>query len=301
MGVGARLNWILHFGQPPRYNKDVKFIKIDICPEEMHNGKPAAVALVGHAYGIVGQLNQRVSAEPTIQVPFDTVWWQSLQSKIRSNAQVSADLAADRSVPMNYYITLTAIQKAMPRDALIMSEGANTMDIGRTILNNYLPRSRLDAGSFGTMGVGFGQIMAFCMVHPDRKCVAVMGDSAFGFSGMEYETLCRYKLNALVIILNNNGITGGVKEWKQEYDVNTAGALNIPVSALKPSNHYHKLAETFGGHMWLVSTPEELEQQLPAAMASVGPGIFHIRIDPRGGRKSQEFSFDPTGGPSAKL
>jgi len=293
--VGARLNWILHYGQPPRYHHDVKFIKIDISAEEMHNGTPAAVALVGHARSVVEQLNKALAVRGGFAAPSSSPWWQKLKNKVDANGRVSSDLASDRSVPMNYYTALTAIQNAMPRDAMIMSEGANTMDIGRTILLNYLPRSRLDAGSFGTMGVGFGQILAFCAVHPKRKCVAVVGDSAFGFSGMEYETVCRYKFNALIIVLNNNGILSGSKKWLPEWDVDP---YKIPPSSLKPSNNYEKMAEVFGGQMWLATTPDELDRQLPAAMASVGPGIFHVRIDPAGNRKTQEFAFDPTAKPS---
>merc|ERR1712232_747714 len=115
--------------------------------------------------------------------------------------------------------------------------------------------------------------------------------SAFGFSGMEYETVCRYKLNALVIVLNNNGILTGVKDWVPEWDKDTQNAFKIPASSLKPSNRYELMAEAFGGQWWHVTTPEELEEQLPKAMASVGPGIFHIRIDPAGDRKPQEFAF----------
>jgi 2-hydroxyacyl-CoA lyase 1 len=299
--VGARLNWILHYGQPPRYRKDVKFIKLDICAEEMHNGSPAAVALVGHARGVMAQLNQVIAADASIKVKQDSAWWQKLAKKVQDNSKASAELAADRSFPMNYYTTLSAIQQQLPRDAMIMSEGANTMDIGRTILMNYLPKSRLDAGSFGTMGVGLGQVLAFCLVHPSRKCVSVVGDSAFGFSGMEYETVCRYHLNALIIVLNNSGILSGLQDWKPEYDRDTEGALMIPPASLKPSNHYDKLTEVFGGRSWYAETIDELERQLPEAMASTGPGIFHIRISPNSDRKKQEFAFDPAATPVAKL
>merc|ERR1712157_619437 len=98
------------------------------------------------------------------------------------------------------------INKYVPRDAIIMNEGSDTMDIGRTVLDNFEPRARLDAASWGTMGVGFGQTMASALVNPNPGCVAVFGDSAFGFSGMEFETVCRYQLPVVVIIINNNGI-----------------------------------------------------------------------------------------------
>lgn len=220
-----------------------------------------------------------------------------MHAKVAANMKASAELASDRSVPMNYYCPLAAIQKALPRDAIVMQEGANTMDIGRGVLMNYFPRSRLDAGTFGTMGVGLPQVIAAAIVHPDRKVVAVMGDSAFGFTGMEYETIVRYRLNALIIILNNNGIVYGDLEWPEEYGASTEGALKIPPSSLKPDNHYEQMAASvFGGRAWQVWTPDELDDALPEAMAMVGPGILHVRISPQGTRKKQEFSFDPTGG-----
>ena len=302
--VGARLNWILHHGDEPRYAAGARFIKIDVAEEGMHDGHTADVALVGHAKAVLAQLNAAVGvgggATPLFAVAPESAWARTLAAKVSANAQASAALAADRSVPMNYYCALTAIQAALPADAIIMSEGANTMDIGRTILRNSLPRSRLDAGTFGTMGVGMGQVMAACVVHPERKVVAVMGDSAFGFSGMEYETVVRYRFNALVIVLNNNGIAGGAAPWKEEWSADTAGALRAPPFALKPSNNYEQMAAVFGGEQYLARTPDELEAALPAALAHTGPAIMHVRIDPLAGRKKQEFEFDPTGAAAKK-
>jgi len=298
---GARLNWILHFGQPPRYREDTKFIKIDIVPEEMQNGSPAACRLVGHARGVVGQLNKALAASGGHKYSKDSEWWKTLASKVTQNEKVSADLASDRSVPMNFYYPLTTIQNMLPRDCNIMQEGAQTMDIGRTILQNYRPCSRLDAGTWGTMGVGLGQVIAFCTAQPQRKTVAVMGDAAFGFTMNEYETMCKYKFNALIIILNNNGIGGGSKVWNPEWDQGTAGALKIPPGSHRPTNQYELLSDAFGGNKWHVNTADELEKQLPAAMATTGPGIFHVRIAPTSNRKKQEMGgFDPTGAMAKK-
>jgi len=293
---GARLNWILHFGQPPRYRDDCRFIKMDINPEEMQNGSPAACRLVGHLKGVAGQLNKAIAASGGISYSKDSEWWKTLASKVAQNEKVSADLASDKSMPFNFYYPLTTIQKNMPRDANIMQEGAQTMDIGRTILQNYRPCSRLDAGTWGTMGVGLAQVIAFCAAQPQRKTVAVMGDAAFGFTMAEYETINKYKLNALIIILNNNGIGGGSKVWNPEWDKGTEGALKIPPGSHRPTNQYELLANAFGGNKWHVNTPEELETLLPQAMATTGPGIFHVRIAPTSNRKKQEMGgFDPTG------
>merc|ERR1719506_2747791 len=112
----------------------------------------------------------------------------------------------DRSAPMNYYCALGIINKHIPKDVVIVNEGSDTMDIGRTVLMNSLPRKRLDAGTWGTMGVGMGQAIAAALVHPEPGVMAVMGDSAFGFSGMEFEVVSRLQLPVVIVILNNNGI-----------------------------------------------------------------------------------------------
>lgn len=115
--------------------------------------------------------------------------------------------------PLNYYAVFYHLQKVLPSDCIIVSEGANTMDIGRSMLLNILPRHRLDAGTFGTMGVGPGMAIAaamWCKTYaPNKKVVCVEGDSAFGFSGMEIETMFRYQLPIVIVIVNNNGIYAG--------------------------------------------------------------------------------------------
>lgn len=154
------------------------------------------------------------------------------------------------------------------------------------------------------MGVGLGQIIAGCCVHPDRKVVAVMGDSAFGFSAMEYETLTRFNMNALIIILNNNGIGGGPASWDSSWK-QPFGATRSPVNSLNPEIRYEEMCRVFGGEPYYVETYDQLEAAIPGAIAHTGPGIFHIRIDPKAGKKQQEFVFGSPqmmGGPAkAKL
>ena len=125
-------------------------------------------------------------------------------------------MAKDESIPLNYYAVFKNLQDLLPRNATIVTEGANTMDIGRTYLANDLPRHRLDAASFGTMGVGPGFAIASALYtrdyEPESRVICIEGDSAFGFSGMELETIVRYNLPVVVIVVNNNGIYGGLDD-----------------------------------------------------------------------------------------
>ncbi|XP_066539623.1 2-hydroxyacyl-CoA lyase 1 isoform X2 [Hoplias malabaricus] len=218
--LGARLNWILHFGFPPRFSPHVKIIQVDVCAEELSNNVRAAAALLGDVRAVVGQLVESLRSD-TWRYPLNTDWWGTLRDKMASNAQISKALALRTSLPMNYYTAFHHIAELLPKDCIIVSEGANTMDIGRTMLLNHYPRNRMDAGTFGTMGVGPGFAIAAAVLEKaqqtGRRVVCVEGDSAFGFSGMEVETMCRYKLPIIIIVINNNGIYSGVDPvtWKE--------------------------------------------------------------------------------------
>ena len=280
--LGARLNWILHFGLPPRFRPDVRVVQLDIEPEEIGQNVPAEVALIGDGKAITGQLNRALEDSPW-QYPAETAWRTNLESSARDNQASLAQMMDDDSAPMNYYRALRDIRDAIPSDALIVSEGANTMDIGRTVLPNFEPRTRLDAGTFGTMGVGMGFAIAAAVTNPGRRVVAVEGDSAFGFSGMEVEVACRHKLPITFIVLNNGGIGGGLTELRE--------GRALPPSILDGKYHYERVIEAFGGTGYYVERPEELEPALQAAMTADGPTMVNIEIHPRAGRKPQEYGW----------
>jgi 2-hydroxyacyl-CoA lyase 1 len=158
------------------------------------------------------------------------------------------------------------------------------LHFGRTILENYHPKHRLDAGTFGTMGVGLGFAIAAQVANKDKRVVLVIGDSAFGFSGMELETMCRYKLPIIVIVINNNGIFTGVEAISSEDD-----ALSIPITALVPEAKYEMMADAFGGVGHCAKTPEEIATALTAALKDDKVHLINVAIDPYGAKKPQEF------------
>jgi 2-hydroxyacyl-CoA lyase 1 len=282
--MGARLNWILHFGLPPRFDPQVRIIQMDINPEEIGTNVPTEVALVGDAKAITAQLNAHVKAQPW-SYPSESTWWTGLRKKIDENGAQVEEYMADNSTPMNYYRVYKDIRDFIPNDAYIQNEGASTMDIGRTLMPNFLPRHRLDAGTFGTMGVGLGQAIAAAIVNPDKKVFCIEGDSAFGFSGMEVETAARYGLNNLTfIIINNNGVGGGPDEL-------TGDALKNPPGAYTPKAHYEKMAEIYGGKGFFVTEPDQLRPALEEAINADKPAIVNIMINARAQRKPQQFAW----------
>jgi 2-hydroxyacyl-CoA lyase 1 len=271
----------MHFGLPPRFAEGVRVIQIDISAEEIGTNVPTEVALVGDARSITAQLNAALDAEGW-SYPEATEWRTSLETAVEENRRAVEAMLADESEPMGYYRVLREIRDQLPRDAVICSEGANTMDIGRTVLPNFEPRHRLDAGSFGTMGVGLGFALAAAVVHPDKKVVAVEGDSAFGFSGMEVEVACRYRLPITFVVINNNGIGGGVAERDPD---------NVPPSAYTIGARYDKVIEAFGGKGYLVKSPSELGPTLKQALEDPLPNVVNVLIDPRAARKPQKFEW----------
>lgn len=278
--IGARLNWIMHFGQPPRFARDVRIVQLDIAADEIGTNVPTAAALVGDAQAIMGQLNTALAARPW-EFAANSAWWTALRGKIAENeAQVSAMMQDDR-VPMGYYRVLREIRDHIPRDAIICSEGANTMDIGRSVMLNYAPRERLDAGTFGTMGVGPAFAIAAAVVHPGRKVFCVEGDSAFGFSGMEVETACRYRLPITFVVINNNGIGAGESVLSDP----------IPPHVYTPGARYDRVIEAFGGKGYHVTTPDALKKALREAADVPMPTLINVMINPQATRKPQKFDW----------
>lgn len=294
--LGARLNWILHFGLPPRFDPNVRIIQVDLCPEEMGNNVRPAVALLGDINAVVAQLLQNLRKDGWTYSP-DTEWWGTLKSKIAANTKISEALVLQSTLPMNYYTVFHHISKLLPRDCFIVSEGAHTMDIGRTMLNNYLPRHRLDAGTFGTMGVGLGFAIAAAVMEKSKvngqRVICVEGDSAFGFSGMEVETMCRFNLPIIIIVVNNNGIYSGVdpETWKEMAKLGDLTTVAPPVTLL-PEARYDEVMTAFGGRGFLVRTVEELCSALELSLSDWDkPSLLNVLIDPASDRKQQEFPW----------
>jgi 2-hydroxyacyl-CoA lyase 1 len=280
--LGARLNWILHFGLPPRFRKDVKMLQVDISADQMSHNVPAHVPMVGDGKAVMQQFLQLLDAQPW-EYASETSFRAGIAEKIAENEAMVAPQAAVEDGPLNYYRAFRDIKDFLRPDDIIVGEGANTMDIGRTQMANVHPRHRLDAGSYGTMGIGLGFAIAAAVTNPGKRVVSVQGDSAFGFSGMECETICRYQLPITIIILNNNGIGGGLASFKPDRP--------IPPNALLPGARYEKVMEAFGGQGHYVTEPKDLKGALDAAAAAGGPALVHVVLDPRAGRKPQQFAW----------
>ncbi|KAG6473634.1 2-hydroxyacyl-CoA lyase-like [Zingiber officinale] len=284
--VGARLNWLLHFGEPPRWSQDVKFILVDVSKEEIELRKPH-LGLVGDAKKVLELINKEIKEQPFC-LGKSHPWVEAISKKAKDNvAKMETQLAKD-VVPFNFFTPMRIIRDAILEQGspapILVSEGANTMDVGRSVLIQNEPRTRLDAGTWGTMGVGLGYCIAAAVASPERLVVAVEGDSGFGFSAMEVETLVRYQLPVIVIVFNNGGVYGGDRRSPDEI---TGPYKDDPApTSFVPDSAYHTLAAAFGGKGYKVGTPEELKAALSESFSARKPAVINVIIDPYAGSES---------------
>jgi oxalyl-CoA decarboxylase len=293
MLVGARLNWLLSHGKGKTWggaNADTRqFIQIDISPTEMDSNVPIAAPLVGDIGSCVSALLAGMGSSWT-KAPTD--WTQSIAERKDKNISKMSETLAQNPSPMNFQSALNVIRnqvKARP-DAIVVNEGANTLDFARSIVDMYEPRKRLDVGTWGIMGIGMGFAIA-AAVETGKPVIAIEGDSAFGFSGMEVETICRYNLPVCVIVFNNNGIYKGTDK-----NQNPQGGDVAPTVFVKHAR-YEMMMQAFGGVGVLANNPAELEQALTEAIKSGKPTLINAIIDETAGTESGRItSLNPTAG-----
>ena len=284
--VGARLNWLLGHGEAPQWNPDAKFVQVDIEPTELDSNQPIAAPLVGDIGSVMAALIDRTAPG---QITAPAPWRHELAERSAQNAaKMSQRLDADPH-PMQFYGALRAIRDVLREypHAYVVNEGANALDFARNVIDMHLPRHRLDSGTWGVMGIGMGYAIA-AAVESGAPVVAIEGDSAFGFSGMELETICRYRLPVVTIVLNNGGVYRGD-------GVNTASADPSPTT-LMPRARHDRLIEAFGGKGYQATTPDQLTIALTGALMSGGPALIDCVIDPSDGTESGHLThLNPTG------
>ena len=276
--VGARLNWLLSHGKGKTWGEPgtQKFIQIDIEPREMDSNVEIAAPLVGDIGSCVSALLQGMD---DWQAPSEE-WTGRIKARKDANIAKMAPKLMSNATPMNFHAALGALRTVIKErpDAILVNEGANTLDLARGIIDMYQPRKRLDVGTWGIMGIGMGFAIA-AAVETGKPVLAVEGDSAFGFSGMEIETICRYKLPVCIVVFNNDGIYRGT-------DMNPMGGPDVATTVFVQGARYDKMMDAFGGVGVNATTPDELKRAVDAAMDSGKPTLINAVIDPAAGSES---------------
>ena len=278
MLVGARLNWLLSHGKGKTWGEpgSKKFIQVDIDPKEMDSNIEIAAPLVGDIGSCVTAILDAMGGNWNMP-PAD--WTGAIQAKKEENISKMARKLTQSATPMDFHGALGALRAVIKErpGIILVNEGANTLDLARGIIDMYFPRKRLDVGTWGVMGIGMGFAVA-AAIETGEPVLAIEGDSAFGFSGMEVETICRYKLPVCIVVFNNDGIYRGTGADPTGRDPAT--------TVFVKGSRYDKMMEAFGGAGAHVTTPGELKRAVDVGLDSGRPTLINAVIDPAAGTES---------------
>ncbi|MGE3935114.1 MAG: oxalyl-CoA decarboxylase [Rhodospirillaceae bacterium] len=279
MLVGARLNWLLSHGKGKQWGKPgaKKFVQVDIDPKEMDSNLGIAAPVVGDIGSCLAAMLAAMGKE--WKAP-PAEWVDEVKSKAAGNVARMAPRLMNNNVPMDYHGALGALKAIIQKrpETILVNEGANALDFARSIIDVYRPRTRLDVGTWGVMGIGMGFAVA-AAIETGKPVLAVEGDSAFGFSGMEVETICRYNLPVCIVVMNNNGIYRGS-------EVNPTGGADAATTVFVKDARYDRMMEAFGGVGVYATTPDELSRAVNAALESGKPTLVNAVIDENAGTES---------------
>jgi oxalyl-CoA decarboxylase len=273
MLIGARLNWLLAHGKSPLWSDSTQYVQVDISPTEIDSNRPIAAPVVGD---IKSAISAFLAALKPNQIQPSAEWLAEIAQRKQKNIErMAARLNADPN-PMNFSSALRAVRAALADkpDVYVVNDGANTLDFARNIIDMYEPRRRLDSGTWGVMGIGMGYAIGAAVVS-GKRALAIVGDSAFGFCGMEIETICRYQVPVVTLIFNNNGIYRG----------DEIGSAPSPTGLIRNAR-YDKIIEAFGGAGYHVTDTPSLTKALIDALAAGKPALINCVIDPMAGTES---------------
>lgn len=323
--LGARLNWILHFGSPPKWRPNVKFIHIDISAEEIGKNAPRSAdwGVLGDISVVVLQLSAALKGWSYSSRPVDQSsrsFIHLLQTAKTKNKAAAAAKLDSGGGPMKIATALSTIERTLHRlsppsqgNIVYVSEGANTMDVSRSTFPLAHPRLRLDAGTHATMGVGVGYAIAAHAAYNSsaaearsgpgaerKKIVCIEGDSAFGFSAMEVETMGRCGMDVLVFVVNNGGVYHGDADDRDEWDRLRKQELGGQGEGLRSTSlgfetRYELIAEAVGGKGFFVKTVEELERATEEGYREGRVCVVNVVVESGKGGKL-EFGWQADGG-----
>ncbi len=281
--IGARLNWMLSFGRG-KWNPAIKFVQLDVEPQEIDVNVPIAAPVVGD---MALSLDAILKALESKKMQADTSWVTELQAESKTkNVKFQERLtSAVNAQPMTHWSALSAIKPILESnpDIILINEGANTLDDTRDSVNMYLPRHRVDCATWAIMGMGMGSAIG-AAVATGKSVVAIEGDSAFGFSGMDFSTACRYKLPLTVVIFNNGGIYNGVGVPMDKTSDPAPTTLDI-------NARYDKMGDAFGAKTYYVTTPQQLTEALKEAIASKTTCLIDVQLAADSGKESGHIGY----------
>lgn len=278
---GARLNWLLSRGHGD-WNPNGQFIQLDIDPIEIDCNRHISAPVIGDLDSIFTALLAKL---PNYKMQMDPTWMPYLQQITKEKNAKFAERLKPQTVPMTHWSALSACKKVLEAnpDVILVNEGANTLDDCRDAIDMFLPRHRIDCATWAIMGMGMGSAIG-AATATGKSVVAIEGDSAFGFSGMDYSSICRFKLPVCVVIFNNGGIYNNI--GKPLDNTTDPAPTTLDLNA-----RYDKLGEAFGSKNYYVTTPAELQAALTEAIASKEPCIINAQLAGDSGKESGHIGY----------
>ena len=266
--IGVPLDFRLGFGGS--FGEETKLVWLDVAPNELDRNRAADVELVGDIAATLAAIREAAGgADPARTRP----WVEAVRAtEEEKRAAERADLDDERAPlhPMRVYKELAEV---LDRDAIVIGDGGDFVSYAGRVVETYEPGCWMDPGPYGCLGAGPGQAIGAKLAHPDRQVCLLLGDGAFGFSGLEFDTMVRHGL-PVVGVIGNNGI------WALEHHPMKFLYGYSIAAELRPETRYDQVVEALGGHGELVSEPAELVPALERAFASGKPALVNVLTDP---------------------
>jgi acetolactate synthase-1/2/3 large subunit len=262
--IGVPMDFRLGFGAV--FGAETALIAVDrVAPERPH---PRTVAA-----GLYGDITATLSALSAAVAPDHEAWIAELRAVETASRTAEADELRDDRTPLHPMRVYAELSAMLDRDAIVVIDAGDFGSYAGRVIDSYVPGAWLDSGPFGCLGSGPGYALAAKLARPDRQVVLLQGDGAFGFSGMEWDTLVRHGVQ-VVSVIGNNGI------WALEKHPMEAIYGYSVVAELRPGTRYDEVATALGGHGELVSTPVELRPALERAFSAGLPAVVNVLTDP---------------------
>jgi thiamine pyrophosphate-dependent acetolactate synthase large subunit-like protein len=274
--VGTRLNYMLAFGQAPRFASGAKFIQVDIDASEIGRNRLVDVGIVGDAKKVLEQLVE--CGVQHFKGRSELPWIDHLRARDAVNRErAEVEMASDQT-PIHPLRLCREVRDFLDRDAILVVDGQEILNFGRQSIPSYTPGSRLNSGPFGCLGIGLPFGMAAKIARPDRQVMVLTGDGAFGLNAMELDSAVRQKVPFVTVVSNNAGWAAGGPSRKSE-----------PGRHLGFS-HYEQMAQAYGCHSEWVERPEDIRPALERAFSAGIPALVNVVVDPDTRVVTQPFS-----------
>jgi acetolactate synthase-1/2/3 large subunit len=269
--IGVPLDFRLGFGAA--FGAETEIVVIDAADPERDHPRPVAAELYGALPATLAALGAAAGGSGGVGGSSRDGWIASLRAIEDEKRAAEADELVDPRAPLHPVRVYAELAAVLDRDAVIVCDGGDFVSYAGRLIDVYEPGCWLDPGPFGCLGSGPGYALAAKLAHPNRQVVLLVGDGAFGFSGLEYDTLARHEVN-VVGVMGNNGIWALEKhpmEFLYGYSV---------AAELRPETRYDLVVEALGGYGQLVRTPAELRPALTRALEAGKPALVNVITDP---------------------